>query len=733
MPFDKVSHDLGIRPVPPASITDPRQPMAEEFDLDSQIQIGLFQADRRSYWRDVPPVLIWNSILGRIEASGVASLAIFPESLSIAATLSPVPLSDTTSSIDRLDFHTIVGFAADVGQEHDVTLGQVSFGYQIPNGIQGVTKENSRRYRAFWVVISSRDPLTRPDIVNLLTGGTDLTIVNGTDAGFAIGLYRIYAKDPNLTVGTTYKLLPGSICLLSLCALRRRQRSASDGHIYGENGEIIAGSDLLQSVEFTEVLSGSDIDGAIRRRAIEIARAQQSGRLKGEKKFTLNLAAGSVPANLTDPGIAAVAPNGSTSAANDRRLSFTNQSYLEQRAAFPVTAGNSGGAALVSIGLNTNSPPGTVFSIDPTAHKIYKADGTEQSSLGVFNNLGGAGALSWIGTSNSTLLPGETVWIAPGITYPAGSGLGIPFNRCERAWYRGIELDPNNIIDTTTGDLDDYQSPAAGQDFICAIGKERAAIHYIYEKVSITVGIDGIAKLPAGKSGGFAFIDGTTLGRIDAPVVGGLPVGSYNALIYSPPSSAAADIWQFQFSQIEYQGLGNSWFNFVDGATIASNPIVYAHTHGGGSSVFQGDESVRYSPIAMHLPLPTGNISNYDLDTPIHLSGESYPGPVSWRELPAVSGKNVALPFVGQKIFTLWTTATTTRGCTFKLISTDGNPLGCFAPQLATKRPYQIVIAFAIAKSNKTMLIVAAHNTVGGETIVLDPELGTGIDVFEAI
>lgn len=733
MPFDKVSNDLGIRPVPPASITDPRQPMAEEFDLDSQIQISLFQADRHSYWMEKPPALVWNSTLGRIEAAGKANLVIFPRPIDIQTTLTPLALPDTTSTVDRLEFYTIVGFAADVGQEHDAVLGQVSFGYQIPNGIQGVSKENSRRYRAFWTIVNSRNQLTVADFINLLTGGTDITIINGTDAGFAIGAYRIYAKDPNLTIGATYKMLPSSICLLSLCALRRRQRKQIDGHTYGEAGEVITSSELLQAARFDEVATGADIDGAVRRRTIEIARAERSGRLKGAAKFTLNLAAGSVPTNSTDPGIAAVAPNGSTSAANDRRLSFSNQGYLERRVAFPVTAGNSGGAALVSIGLNTNSPPGTIFSIDPADHKIYKSDGTEQSSLGVFNNLGGTGALSWIGTSNSTILPGETVWVVPAISYPAGSGLGLPFTSCQRAWYQGVELNSANIIDTTTGDLADYQSPASGQSFVCAIGKERAAIHYIYEKVSVVVGPDGVAKLPAGKSGGFAFIEGTNLGRIDAPVVGGLGAGTYNALIYSPPSSAANNIWQFQFSRIEYQGLGDDLFNFVDGATIASSPIVYAHTHGGGNSVFQGDESVKYSPIAMHLPLPTGSIPNYKLDTPIHLQGEPYPGPVSWRELPAVSGKNAALPFVGQAVFALWTGATVTRGCSFKLISTDGNLLGCLAPQLATKRPYQVVVVFAIVKGGRTMLVVATHNTAGGETVALDPELGTGIDIFEAI
>lgn len=720
-PLDRRSNDLAVKQMAPLSPTDLRVPTAEEFDLDSKIGIQLFRSQRSEHEWIVPPTF---SYVGANTFAVTGTIALIGSPVPIAldtARFTPPPLDNNFGQFSRLDRLYLVGFTAEVSEQEDPLLGQFSYGFA--GGVNSIAKENTRRYRFFWVLFYAIDAaLSTADVIAALGTAQSLPVANLLDSGFSRSGYQIYAKDPNLTAAKTYKVLTDTIDISPILGLYRNQNTSYNGYSYGIDSEVFNIDNVVSLANRSRREYSERIEDICRQRFLDLA-AGKVGMTHQYKHSILNIAVGSNAANPGNLGISAVSLNGSRATANDQRLSFTNQAITETRQSYAVTVALSNtGNVLISTGLNTNAPPGSVFSSDKTLHRIYKSDGTEQSQYGTWSNLAGTGGLQWLGTSNSTLAEGEVAYVVPAVDYPAGSGFDTPFLQVEKAWRNASEFSAANIRIGWNNDLSGYEDPVNNEQYILVLGNERAALHYIYRKIAITVGANGVAVVPPAVTGCIAFIEGIS-GRIDSPVRTGVIPGLVNALVYHAPNSN--DTWQVQLRAPEYQGLGLPMTG-----TICGTPIVYGHAQGAGGSVFQGELSTRYRPIALSLPSTGTGIPSYLLDTPIQLSGEEYRGPVSLRELDLLPGSAGVEPSVGKKVSFGTAAGTYPRSLNARAM-VDSEVIGFYAPLLANGKPYQIAIVIPIrTETGKYLSIIAVKNTTGGENILLDPATGVGIDLF---
>ncbi|MEG3880603.1 hypothetical protein QT972_24895, partial [Microcoleus sp. herbarium7] len=565
-----------------------------------------------------------------------------------------IPVLPTPSSvIKRDDFLSLVVVATEFNKDHDPTLGQVTFSYRKPQAAGGFSvetalKENTRRMRSVWLMVLSPQPLTGADFFAALpqdaSGNKILSIANKTQQGFVLGEHRVYALDTTLTSTKTYTVFADSAYALPLLQVRRLQNFLERGYVWGNGGEGALSKDVHLS-DISESANVHQSDDLVRERALQIFSGIPA------KGFTYsrtvqNLLAGNVSGNPGRPGESAASPNGSVCLANDQRVSFTNQQITQKLACLVATAGSdASGNAIVTFALNSNVPQGTRFSEKREDHKIYAADGTDQTPFGIFQNLGATGALTWIADSNSVIKPGSACYFVPGINFPSGSGFSVPFDKCEAGWANGVSMDAGNIV-SAVDDLAVYRSPTANQEFIAVFGRERAALHYIYRKVSVTTNGLGTAVIPATEKGVFAFIESVP-SRIDKPVVTNLtPNTTYAALVYYPPRSM--EQWQWQLRYCAFQGLND--VALLQDAEIISAPLLFSHTQGGGQSAFFGDSEIKYSAISMHLPVGNSPIKHYELNTPINLPGENYSDEIPYRELQPVPGSGCSLPRLGRKI-----------------------------------------------------------------------------------
>ena len=719
-PLDIKSNDLAVKQMAPQSPTDLRVPTAEEFDLDSKIGIKLFRSSRIEHiWQELPTVEF--QAPGSFSLSGRLTQIGSPVPIDLSGVLfSPPPLENTFSQIDREDKLYLVGFTAEVSETQDPLLGQFSYGFA--GGVNSIAKENTRRYRSFWVlfyVVNAE--LTINNVITALGTAQSLPINNKLDQGFSRSGYQVYAKDPNLVAAQTYKVLTDTIDVSPVLAITRKQNISSNGYSYGLGGEVLTANNATILADRSTQAYRESIEDIVRERFLDLS-AGITGRTHYDQISTVNLAIGSNSANPGNLGISALSLNGSYATANDQRINFSNQATTETRQSYPVTVALSNtGNLLLTTGLNTNAPPGSKFNADKTLHKIYKSDGTEQSLYGTWTNLSGTGGLQWVGTSNSTLIEGETAYIVPAIDYPAGSGFEIPFQTVLKAWRNAVLIDSENIRLGHTSDLDNYVNPSNSEEYILVFGPERMALHYIYHKISITIPANGTAIIPPSLSGCFAFIEGVP-GRIDRPVKTGLTPGVVNALIYHAPRST--ETWQFQFANPEYQGLGSA----IEGE-ICGTPLFFGHSLGGGGSVFRGELSTRYQAVSAALPSTGTGIASYLLDTPIQLSEEEYRGPVSFRELEFRPGSNGAAAQAGSYLRFDPPLASYPRSLN-QPPRIGNDPISCYAPALATKQPYQAVFLIPLRTDQGYYLLIATKNTLGGEDIILDPALGVGIDLF---
>lgn len=737
-PLDLQPHDLGVKFMPPASQTDPRVPMAEEFALSSEIFIELWRSSRRQGWKTLPK---FETNIRKLKVTGSAQLKIYRDILNLDTSVTIPALENTGSVIKRDDYLSLVSFCAEVGAIQDAALGQISFRYRHPlnQTIETIRKENSRRYRSFWMLVLTSSLPTADTLLNGMTteanGDRRLAIANTLETGFTLtpGV-QVYARDSRLTSGVAYPIIPDSIEFLPLCLIRRLQNYQEDGFTYGYGGEepLEVG---VHVISIAKSLDEGEIMNRVRGRIQDIC-AGVPGQGSSYKRTILNLVAGQVAGNPGKAGQSASSPNGSVCLANDQRVTFTNQAVAQQWSVVRVTAGNGGAGSggrlrgLLAVGLNTNAPSSSVFSEVREDHKIYTADGVEQSTLGTFSNLGGSGSLQWLAGENSSIVPGTVAYFVPSVRYPAGSGFNLPFAKCEKAWKDGVAIAPENIRQGYEGDIDGYQDPFGNEGFIVVMGPERAALHYLYKKVIITTDGSGVAVIPPNESGCFAFIQGRT-GRINSPVCTGLkPNTAYQALIYYPPRSTES--WQFQFAYCEYQGIGLNNADWIDGATVVSPALFFVHTQGGGLSVHQGQAATRYSPISFHLPSVTNPpVPSYRFDAPIQLMGEPYLGPDTNRELPLMPGFGLAIPTPGQRLGLQKNSGVQARSLNATL-NVNNQPVGFRTPVLQSKSPFQAVMYFAAQKGDEMRLVVVTYNSLGTESasVVADSRTGCAIDLF---
>jgi len=737
-PIPFKSHTLQIKPIPPASPTKPSVPLSEEFELNSRATIRMFQLARENGWKTLPKAEVKN---GKLRIAGEAITRSYPaDSIPLDATITIPPLDNPTAIIKRDDYLSLVVIGVEVGVAQDPSIGR-SFRYRDPQtkqiAIAPPGTENSREYRSFWLLALSGQLLKPEDVLGSTSletsGDRRIAILNNLDTGFLVapGL-RYWAADLNWVSGLAYTVLPDSIEVLPICTIKRIQNFSEGGFTQGFGGEAPLTNDLIATLASPKL---GDLSTAVERRVREIC-SGIPGRGKTNKRIIVNLSAGQAGGNPGRAGVAAASPNGSYCMGNDQRVSFTNEQVTQKLGVQVVVASNDGsGKARLAVGLNTNAPLGSIFSPDRTQHRIYSTDGVEQSTLGSFSNLGGSGSLQWVAGDNSTIRPGSTAFFVPAIIYPAGSGFSVPFSTAEVAWYGQVSvtaaLSAANVRFGMTEDLDTFQAPANGEPYIVVYGSERMALHYIYKLVNVMSDPNGVVTIPLAERGCFAFVQGVQ-GRVDAPVCQGVPPGkTVQALVYYPPRNQ--ETWQFQLKYAEYQGIGVSDPTFLNGATIVSPVHQFIHTQGGGLSVHVTNSSLRGNCIAPHLPRVDSSVQPYEFNAPIQLPGEAYNGPITFRgDIPLLAARNLALPSPGQVLESKTVAGERERSLNAALYS-NGYPLGFRSPVLASRSPFQVVVAFAAKKGDVTRLVVVTHNCRGatGEDVIIDASQETAIDVFE--
>jgi hypothetical protein len=738
--------DVGIKAIPPMNADDPRVRIAEEDSLASQIALRMSQNSRSPHWQT--PIVYGVEAERKLSLQGRFFSAIHPEALSLNTTIVLPALSSTQEVTKRNDRVYLVNVCCVVGAEQDAMLGQVSFYYKDYSNpaqpqLRPTQKENSRRYRSLWLIAVTASDLTPQSFIDALPneileeteterldGNKLISVADISESGQQVGGLRLYFRDEAMPIGN-YQLVGKFVEVAEICQVVRTQNYVERGLTNGNGGEEPFSIDY--SIVPIATPKGQDTEAMILDRLFDLF-AGKPGRGSSYSRTVQNLISGLVAGNPGRAGESAASPNGSPAIGDSGRITFTNQRFQEFRGVQIVTVQNDGqsGSPVISIALPGNSPPGTVFSPRPDEHKIYNTQGVEQAALGRFLNTGNA--LTWIGTPNSSLQAGQQAYIVPAINYPAGSGFSIPFDFVETAWINGVPVSPANIRYGEVNDIRAYTAPANNENFIVVVGRERAALHYIYQKITVVADASGVARVPNGAKGCFAFVEGVTNNNepINKPIVTGLTANStYNALLYYAP--ALTQPVQFQMRYTPYQGRGATEAAWLNGATVVSRSIGFITSQGGGNSVFTGDARVRFSPIAMHVP--SANLEDmttpyYQLDAPMQLFGEPYNGAMPFRPIELLSGAGLSIPSPGMKLsFEAATGLGSGKSINGRLLA-DNNLIGCRSPLLEGRKAFLIVMAFLARKDGAERLVVMARTTIGNENIPCDIAQQTGFDMF---
>jgi hypothetical protein len=736
-PFKRKANDAGVLPVPPSGLEKISVVLAQEQCLNNSIFLQYIHAARgESGWLDLPQIAATGEA-NTFRVQGKAFLPIYPnDGLSLDFNLNiPVLRASIGSVINREDFLYLIAFTCEVGAEQDPDLGKLAFSYRDVDDatqevqIKQMVGENSHRQRVFFIAILSPEPITQ----ELFKGLTDIpqngdipahnrfTVTRKGSIGFPIADYQVWAIDDNWMESKSYELFPDHVDILPICKIRRKANYSEGGYSGGDGIDII---DLI----LDGTISSEDINTIAWKRLVDLF----SGFSKNYSRTVQNLALGSISGNPS-PGEPAIASNGTNMIANGQRVSFLDQAITDNLSVIKVRAENDGtDRALITISLKQSTPFGTYFSEHLIEHRIYSVDGKDESALGRFTRLGHSGVLAWIANDNSSIKPGNIAYCVPAICYPPGCGFRIPFRRCEKVWFQGRELLPENIWE---GGMDEkiipgYQPPAGGQRVIAVMARERSGLLYIYEDVVVQSTPSGLVVVPDEPGACFAFVEGVA-GRIDAPVVK-VPRANtpYRALVYRAPQPG--DNWQFLFAYSKYQGLAEK--EILDGAEIISEPIFIAHSQGGGNAVYRGEATFRFSPIAKHLPQASASRAP-ELYGPIHLASEPYPGPLTMRELPIQPAAGLALPMLGQTINWINNPIPAIVGdrtIEGKLLI-NGEVMGFRLPNLSHDFLFQGVVAFVIKKGKEVRLLIITHDNIGGTAIACDTSAGTAFDLFRMV
>jgi hypothetical protein len=733
--FVRKPNDAGVLPQAP-NFEQISVVLAEEQRLNNEILFQYIHVARGSAaWIDVPIVSAVAGETNSFRVQGKAFLPVYPsDGLQLDVNLKiPALRVSIGSVINREDYLYLVAFTCEVGAEHDPDLGKIAFSYRDVDDktqeiqIKQMVGENSHRQRVFFIAMLSPEPIT-PETFKDLTAipqNGDIpahhrfTVTRKGNIGFPLSDYQIWPIDENWVESKSYQLFPDFIDVLPICKIRRKANYSEGGYSGGDGIDII--NVILDGSASTE-----DINTIQWKRLVDIF----SGFSANYSRTVQNLALGTVPGNPS-PGESAVASNGTNMISNGQRIAFLDQAVTDNLSVIKVRAENDGtDRALVSISLRQSAPFGTYFSENLSEHRIYSIDGKDESALGRFTRLGNSGVLAWIANDNSSLRPGSIAYCVPAICYPAGSGFRIPFRRCEKIWYAGTELLPENIREGGTSDIHEYEPPSGGQSIIAIMARERSGFLYAYEDVVVQSNASGLAAVPDLPGGCFAFIEGVP-GRLDSPIVKTpRPNTAYRALVYRAPQPG--DNWQFLFAYQKYQGLAEK--HLLDGAEIISDPIFIAHSQGGGNTVHRGEATFRFSPIAKYLPQASASRAP-ELYGPIHLASEPYPGPLTMRVLPIQPSAGLALPFLGQTIN--WENnpilpIVGDRTIEGKL-TINGETMGFRLPNLSHDFVFQGVVAFTIKKGQEIRLLIITHDGIGGTSVSCDTSSGTAFDLFTMV
>ena len=430
-------------------------------------------------------------------------------------------------------------------------------------------------------------------------------------------------------------------------------------------------------------------------------------------------------------GAIAVSPKAGNTLANGQRIGFTNRKMTERRAATNQQAILSSGAIKLIYDLATDSPTGTEFSSSFALYKIYLANGQEVSNTGTFALSLNNTRLTWTATSgNSLVLQNTRVWTSLAINYPEGAGIAEVFATFDAAWVSNTAI-ANANIRSTANDLKQYEAPANNENLIVFYNRATAGIEYIYRKLTLTSDANGIITIPTTIKGAIAFVEGTGIVRYDLPII--INVGAntpYNVLVYHTPS--AAELWQFQITSRNYQGTKNK--AFLNGATIATMPLLYVHTQGGGVAIAPTESALGDNAIAPWLPtFDAPTTSRFVLDGVIREVGESTSTLTArFKRFFPLPSAALAFPAIGQTIKTEDRTTPDSRTIAAALLSADNKTFGVKMP-LITAQYFQYVLIFVTIKNGVAMLVICTQNCIAtlnsSVDFLLDSD-ATAIDTF---
>lgn len=712
------ANDLEVLWVGPESDTDERVPTAQELAAANH----LHQQNLERAQRIERPAGLQNrptfSTTGKsvVIPAGMAPFA--PGHPSLSALIDPVTvdlpaLSDTSSSVSRYDrlYLMVFGGVVSAAVDPDINL---SFEWRSQNNtLQILSKENTRRVRSFWAVVWSQGPTTAEAIYAALpsVGGKQTLNVAKSALGTALNAtLRVYPLDPNLVDSKAYNVLSDTVELIDLCRVWRVQNYTQAGYQWGRGAEKDFEAQYQVQPTYRYVGDGWDDWGARSRETIRrIFLGLPLIESPTYDRAVSNLINGQVGTNLDAPGLATASPNGSTALSNGQRVSYSNQAITQKTYCLPVATINAAGFAQASVPFQTNSPAGAYFSQNASDHKVYSAIGRDITADGTLLGLGGTGALIWTANSNAVAAPGDVVFVAPAIYYPAGSGFSYT-GVIEKVYLNGTTLNAANVREASVNNVEAYTDPAASENYIAVLGKERAALHYIYKKITVASGSGGTLVLPNSERGLIAFISGAgaPAGRIDKPVITGLtPSTNYSLLVYYPP--APTDNWQFQFRTARYAGTGEK--AILNGAHIASTPAAFAHSQGGGNGVFLADGEYQYEAIAFRLPANShpNAIKHYLCNYRMQFATEGDVGATSFREVWLNPAAGLALPKVGMKLATVDGVTAQGRGLAVTLQS-YGRTLGVKKLPIQCGQIYQLVVACLVVKDGERRLLLTTLN-----------------------
>lgn len=720
--------DLGTVFIPPLSPLDVRVPTAEELSLEAQIRVLSTEKDRLPW--DIEPVFSYTPDTQLINVRGVYRsiynkvAIVFNQDFRLKELL--------LSEKELKESLYFVSFVVEEGVIHDPNLGNVIFQYE-DNGIINSSpgKENTRRLREKIALLMVRKQQSIENFASFLqTQNTwKINIPNAlTELGFDVGTdFVIYPLDDWIE-GLDYFLPLGtnSLNYWKLSNFIRYQDSTLYGYHWLPEWETNYFSLEVNSHNQWRIGSSTK----------EYAYRLMSGEMFANDRYPMlivrNLNVGSTPPSYRHPGMPLISPNNSFAIANDQRVSFTGEKRVHKYAVQRLQAQNDNGVTVVTATLNTNSPDGTYFSLNPKDHKIYALDGTEQSNFGYFIGLGSQNSLSWIGGNRCSINPFDEVLFVPGIVYPSNSGLDMPIHEMLEIRINDYPLNLEDVLDGAIADIDSYREPKTElAPYIVVYGKERNAVHYILKKVTALSDENGVLKIPIGEKGCFAFIKGKE-GRIDSPIVSGLIKNtSYDCLVYYPPRND--ELWQLIYRTAPYQG---KKFNPSDllgkKIVIEDDPILFVHSQGGSNSVSQSDRSFRYVPISYYLPhLSKADFSK--LDAPILFFGDGQVNLINLKEVRFDGGMNSVLPKKGMEI------ELEEDNSVFHPYSLSGRlkdtqsgfTLGYIPPIPASNYYYQYCLFLTVSIDGQIALLVSTTIANKQMEILLDSSSNTAIDFFE--